>query len=112
MFKILRFFKRTKSRIINPIYYTSETYDFLIKGLPKKKHHLLQPLLQFPKLLMIQTNSLCNAKCVFCPYGKTSEPLPKHTMDMDLYCKIVDEGAQKGAKRIAPYLMNEPLCDK
>lgn len=68
--------------------------------------------MNFPKYLSIQTTSLCNASCVFCPYKETKDMLPNKIMDMKLYVKIIDECANyKNIDRIILYMNNEPLTD-
>lgn len=67
---------------------------------------------EFPTYIMIQTTSLCNACCEFCPYGEIKNELPQGEMDFALFKKIADEcGQHQEIKRIMPYLMNEPLMD-
>ncbi len=70
------------------------------------------PLWDFPINVQIQTIASCNARCVFCPHGKTKNQLPKGSMDWDLYKTIIDECVKHQVFRISPYLMNEPLLDK
>jgi len=74
------------------------------------KHY--EPIPSFPEDIQIQTVTGCNASCVFCPNGKTKNPIPFAKMEEDLYRKIVDECLSHNVKRISPYLMNEPLLDK
>jgi len=69
------------------------------------------PVWDFPRIIQIQTVAACNAHCVFCPHGKTKNPLPKGRMDWDLYRAIIDECTRYRMWRISPYLMNEPLMD-
>lgn len=67
----------------------------------------------FPKYVMVQTSSLCNASCLFCPFPDTKDVLPQGVMSDDLFTKIIDECANyPHIERIMPYLMNEPLMDK
>lgn len=67
---------------------------------------------KFPRYLSIQTSSLCNASCVFCPYRDIKNLFPEKIMDMDLYKSIIDEcGNYKGIERIILYMNNEPLTD-
>jgi radical SAM superfamily enzyme YgiQ (UPF0313 family)/sulfatase maturation enzyme AslB (radical SAM superfamily) len=67
----------------------------------------------FPKYLSIQTTSLCNASCVFCPYPELDSLFPAKTMDAALYKKIIDEcSGYKEVERIILYMNNEPLTDK
>ncbi len=73
--------------------------------------HREWPVWKFPRIIQIQTIAACNANCIFCPHGKTKNPLPKGRMDWDLYKKIIDECTKYRMWRISPYLMNEPLMD-
>ncbi|MCX7822586.1 MAG: radical SAM protein [Syntrophobacterales bacterium] len=70
------------------------------------------PLWDFPRNIQIQTIAACNAHCIFCPHGKTKNPLPRGIMDWELYRNIIDEITKYRVFRISPYLMNEPLLDK
>ena len=66
----------------------------------------------FPKFLSIQTTSLCNGNCIFCPYKDIKDLFPKKIMDIDLYAKIIDECSNyKHIERIILYMNNEPLTD-
>ena len=66
-----------------------------------------------PDHIQIQTITGCNAKCIFCPNGKTQRPVPKgRRMDWDLYRSIVDQSVALGIRRYSLYLMNEPLMDQ
>lgn len=71
-----------------------------------------KPLKSFPSVIQIQTQTGCNASCIFCPNGKTSKKLDSGKMDENLFYKIIDEAVKYPVKRISPYLMNEPLLDK
>lgn len=72
----------------------------------------MEPVPDFPEDIQIQTVTGCNAACVFCPNGKTKNPVKPARMDDELYRKIIDECLLRRVKRISPYLMNEPLLDK
>lgn len=66
----------------------------------------------FPKYVMIQTSSLCNAACGFCPYPETKDVFSQGVMSDELFAKITDECSKyPHIERIMPYLMNEPLTD-
>jgi MoaA/NifB/PqqE/SkfB family radical SAM enzyme len=61
--------------------------------------------------LQIQTTSVCNGKCLMCPYlgswfDKNPGIMPESTFDM-----ILDQVQSIKFDRICPYLMNEPLAD-
>lgn len=72
----------------------------------------MQNRLTFPKYFSIQTTSLCNASCIFCPYKNIRDLFSTETMNMELYKKIIDEcGNYKKVERIILYMNNEPLMD-
>jgi len=66
-----------------------------------------------PDHIQIQTITGCNAKCIFCPNGKTRRKIPGgQRMDWDLYRSIVDQSTALGIRRYSLYLMNEPMLDR
>lgn len=66
-----------------------------------------------PPRIQIQTQSGCNARCVFCPNGDVlKSDLSQGRMPEPLFQKIIDELAETNPRRISLYLMNEPLLDK
>ncbi|MFH1519732.1 MAG: radical SAM protein [Candidatus Omnitrophota bacterium] len=69
--------------------------------------------LDFPTHFSIQTTSLCNASCIFCPYPDTKNMFPQRVMDMGLYKRIIDQCSKfNKVERIMLYMNNEPLTDK
>ncbi|MCF7907309.1 MAG: radical SAM protein [Candidatus Omnitrophica bacterium] len=69
-------------------------------------------MLTFPKYLSIQTTSLCNASCVFCPYKDIKDVRFKTIMDRGLYEKVINECSNhKDIECIIVYMNNEPLTD-
>ncbi len=65
-----------------------------------------------PARVQIQTQSVCNGRCIFCPYKDVLDTdLPQGRMEPELFHKIIDELAELTPRRISPYLMNEPLLD-
>lgn len=59
----------------------------------------------------IETTSICNRKCSYCPNSNTKRPAVN--MKEELYYKIVDELADIGfSGRFSPHLYGEPLVDK
>ncbi|MBI3892986.1 MAG: radical SAM protein, partial [Candidatus Wallbacteria bacterium] len=67
---------------------------------------------RFPKNVMIQTTTACNAACTFCPHPQIKDEVSQGTMDESLFRKIVDElSGHDPVLRILMYLMNEPLLD-
>lgn len=70
-------------------------------------------MLPGPPRIQIQTQSGCNARCVFCPNGDVLKTdLSQGRMPEPLFQKIIDELAETRPRRISLYLMNEPLLDK
>ena len=66
-----------------------------------------------PDHVQIQTITGCNAKCIFCPNGKTRRNIPaSRHMGWDLYRSIVDQCLELGIRRYSIYLMNEPMLDR
>ena len=67
----------------------------------------------FPLMLQIQTQSLCNGRCSICPYPIVSKKLDQGTMEWDLFVKIANESASEPLlSRVECHLQNEPLLDK
>jgi len=82
------------------------TYRF-----PEKVRRNLQ--LRFPRLLLLETVSFCNAQCTICPQHEISKELLQGEMSLDLFRKIIGE-CQKypTLEKICLYRLNEPLMDK
>ena len=91
-------------------YYMILPGDDLLTRLHKRLTR--RPVPKFPRNIQIQTQTGCNADCIFCPYGATAEGQPHGKMEWDLFRKIVDESAHHRVRRISPYLMNEPFVDR
>mgnify|MGYP001612579271 FL=1 len=68
--------------------------------------------LNFPKAIQIETSSLCNADCTFCPYTSTSKQFSRGNMSDEVFMKILDELTEFQPLLVAPYLNNEQLVDK
>jgi hypothetical protein len=61
--------------------------------------------------LQIENTNVCNARCVFCCYGKMDRP--KGFMSMDLFRKIIDDAADIPLiDKVTITGMGEPLLDK
>lgn len=73
----------------------------------------MTPAVPFPEKVMVQTISLCNASCAFCPYPAVSPDLPQGTMEEPVFRRIIDECGEhpEQVERLMLYLMNEPLLD-
>jgi len=66
---------------------------------------------RYPINVQIQTISVCNGKCEFCPYvGSWSYRNPGKMTD-EVYEKIINELSQYKIRKFCPYLENEPLLD-
>lgn len=71
-------------------------------------------LLNRLKTVQIQTNSVCNGKCVFCPYTSSWYKKNSGIMSDKLYNKIIDNIAEYDPQfigKFCPYMCNEPLAD-
>lgn len=67
------------------------------------------------RLIQIQTTSICNARCIFCPYGNSWMIDHVGVMDWGLYENIlrqIKDIDPDFSGRFCPYLMNEPFTDK
>jgi MoaA/NifB/PqqE/SkfB family radical SAM enzyme len=70
-----------------------------------------EPVPDFPRVIQIETRPGCPSRCIFCPNGRTTTPIPDVTMPMAQFQRIVDECLDYDVERISPYLNNEPLMD-
>jgi radical SAM protein with 4Fe4S-binding SPASM domain len=69
--------------------------------------------LSYPRVIQIQTQSRCNARCSICPYRTTSKLVGHGEMNCELFSKIADEiAAGRKHPMIIFALHNEPLLDK
>jgi len=59
---------------------------------------------EFPHHVFIETTSLCNLSCSYCPREKRSEH-----MDWELFKSIVDECSHYGPRSFSLHLFGEPL---
>ena len=67
----------------------------------------------FPRMLMLQTTSACNASCVFCPLPGLRKTLPQGRMDEQLFQRIIAEASRfPELTCVNLFLMNDPLCDR
>lgn len=77
------------------------------------KFFLTGKALAFPLTIQIQTTSLCNGHCIFCPYHEVSKRLEQGTMARELFEKIIDELlSTKYPATLVFELHNEPLLDE
>ena len=93
-------------------YYMPAPGDGFLKNMAHWLRTKERPRPRFPRAIQIQTDSRCNARCIFCGYNEIKDSLPHGAMDDDLFHKIIDECGKHFIGRISPYLQNEPLLDK
>jgi len=60
------------------------------------------------KHVQVETTSVCNAHCVFCPHERL---VHVGHMEQTLYEKIVRDAAQYDLETFTPMLTGEPFCD-
>ena len=48
----------------------------------------------YPKQIIVDIHSYCNAKCKVCPYDSLKTKIPMGVMDENLFTKIIDEFAE------------------
>ncbi|MFC1809768.1 radical SAM/SPASM domain-containing protein [Candidatus Omnitrophota bacterium] len=66
-----------------------------------------------PRAIQIQTQSVCNGRCVYCPYPEISKKVAQGKMEWTTFVKIADEITQwKDLRFVEFMLQNEPLMDK
>jgi len=67
---------------------------------------------RYPINVQIQTVSMCNGKCRFCPYQGSWNDLNQGRMSEEIYMKIIQNLKNYTIRKFCPYLENEPLIDK
>jgi len=63
-------------------------------------------------IVSIQTTSICNARCVMCPYTTSYYGKHPHKMNDKLFNKILFDLKGHTTKKICLYSLNEPLTDE
>lgn len=78
------------------------------------KNILIDKKNSFPSIIELQTQSMCNANCVICPYKEINKKYEHKIMSYELIEKIIEECDRNSGKieRIIPYFNNEPSLDK
>jgi radical SAM protein with 4Fe4S-binding SPASM domain len=68
--------------------------------------------LRFPKSVSIETYSLCNGRCVFCPYEEMNLARTTFALKNNIVQQIIDEAAENNVQKLVFYVNNEPILDK
>lgn len=113
-------YKARKLNIIKKVYYyylplfIKYPLDNLNQYIRRiRKSYFTKPLFSgFPINIEIETASVCNASCIFCPYTIIRKGSSQNFMDFQVFKKVIDECASLKVKNICLTLMNEPLLDK
>ncbi|MDD4188137.1 MAG: radical SAM protein [Bacilli bacterium] len=67
--------------------------------------------LDFPKSILIETCSLCQGQCIFCPYKDIRRGQKTDYLDEKVIIKLLSEMKNYDVKRISLFNNNEPLMD-
>lgn len=65
---------------------------------------------QYPKSVCLETYSLCNGSCCFCPYKNISSQVPIKLESAVVY-RLIDEISDMPVERFSLFNNNEPLLD-
>ena len=65
---------------------------------------------EFPRRVVIENTTACNAKCTMCPREKLHRKI--ETMDLPTFQKLLDDAVAAGARKITMHNFGEPLLDK
>jgi len=71
-------------------------------------------LLNQLQTVQVQTTSVCNGKCIFCPYTTSWYKDNPGTMDTGTYARIIKLLAEYNPEfmgKFCPYMCNEPMTD-
>lgn len=90
-------------------YYYAGEEQGVLAGL--RNRVLRKPVPDFPKTVVIETQSGCNGGCIFCQYPQLRDKLPRGKMPAETFEKIARESAGRGVERFILCLDNEPLLD-
>jgi radical SAM protein with 4Fe4S-binding SPASM domain len=86
-------------------------YFYLIRSY--SKFLTVGKCLDFPLVLLVQTQSFCNGRCSICPYPIVSKKLEQGRMEWGLFQKIASEAVSEPLlASIVFELHNEPLLDE
>lgn len=69
--------------------------------------------LDTPYNILIETSSLCNAKCIYCAHSQKDDPVFKGNMSMDIFYKILQDVKEfpHKIKLFEMFGYGEPLCN-
>jgi len=65
---------------------------------------------RFPRRVVIENTTACNARCLFCPREKLTRKI--ETMEFDVFRKLLDDCVAAGSKKLSLHNFGEPLVDK
>jgi len=65
---------------------------------------------EFPRRVVIENTTACNARCTMCPREKLCRKI--ETMDLPTFQRLLDAAVAGGASRISLHNFGEPLLDK
>ncbi len=68
--------------------------------------------LDFPKSILIETYSLCQGECKFCPYKEIRSKEEQSILTTDKYLELILEISKHEITRLTLFNNNEPLLDK
>ena len=95
------------------LFFSSKRQEFIERKMIRHFRRSGSILPYPPIIIQLQTQSLCNGRCLFCPYPELSGKLDQGKMDWSLFQKIADEIVQwKGIGKVMLMLQNEPFMDK
>lgn len=87
--------------------------ELVQKGVIYINKRLINPYSHItPISAAIETTTICNAKCIFCPHGMGTITRKKEVMKNDLFFHIIDICKKEGIKTIMFGGLGEFLCDK
>lgn len=67
--------------------------------------------LDYPKSILIETYSLCQGQCKFCPYQEIRAGKEQYKLDTDRFFSLINEIKLHDMKRVTLFNNNEPLLD-
>ena len=105
-------YREIRSKDLDWINHRSDKYwDYRKKWVDYPKNLFLS---DFPLHLDVETTNLCNLECPMCSRTvqiKEGTYVDIGTMGMDLYKKMIDEGAENGLCSLKLNFLGEPLSD-